>query len=93
MSLHDDIEAQVAKAAKPTRCRLGVLLDEVDLADLDALQYAIERVRDEAKKDRPDPLFSITWLTGVLNKNDYKIGKTVVSEHVRKVCACVRSSQ
>ena len=91
MSLHDDIEAQVAKADTPTRCRLGLILDEVDLADLDALQYAIERVRKE--KDDPKSLFSVAWLTQLLNKNDYKIGKTVVSEHVRKVCACVRSGK
>lgn len=73
------------------RCKLGTLLD--DLSDenpdeYDALLTAIMLVRDARKRSRTDDVFTIKWLHDVIDDNGYVVGKTVVSDHVREVCAC-----
>ena len=86
MSIHDAVTARLAQAegVKP-RCKLGVLIDGLEPADQDALEYAITLVRDAA---RTDPLFTIAWLVSMLQENGHAVGKTTISEHVRRVCAC-----
>lgn len=73
------------------RCKVGALLDDLGINhpdEYDALLDAIMLVRDARNRSRPDDIFTIQWLHDVLTSNGYAIGKTVVSDHVRKVCAC-----
>jgi hypothetical protein len=93
LGILDDIEAKkrASAYARVKRCKLGELLgSELALSPSDhqALQDAIELVREDAKRPQAERFFTVAWLHDVLNNNQISIGKTVVSEHVRKVCAC-----
>lgn len=79
--------------AKAARCKLANLYTELSPEDRDALDYAIDACRKDAATAQPARIFTVAWLTKVLNDNEHPIGKTVVSDHLRKVCACEQPSE
>jgi hypothetical protein len=93
VSLVSSISAQRLAYETPKRCKLGILISYLNTEDKEAMEYAIRMVREQADLPQSERMFTIAWLTGVLNDNKHPIGKTVVSEHVRKVCACEQASQ
>ena len=81
------------KSVHPKRCKLGTVIDDLCIKhpdEGDALLFAVEQVRLERDLEVPPAagLFTVTWLASILQDNGHAIGKTVVSDHVRKVCAC-----
>ncbi len=89
LGILSDIESRKAEAAQAQKlCKLGQLLRTLPAEESDALDHGIVLVRGDALRPQADRFFTVAWLHGVLVDNAYPIGKTVVSEHVRKVCAC-----
>ena len=90
MSIREDLNKR-RNMPSAKRCKLGVLLDDLSVEnpdEYDALLTAITLVRDARNRSRPDDQFTIQWLHDVVTGNGYGVGKTVVSDHVREVCAC-----
>lgn len=81
-------EAVLERANQPRLCKVGALRVSMTLEDQDALDYAVANVRKDAETAQPARVFTIAWLTQVLNDNGYDIGKTAVGDHLREVCAC-----
>jgi hypothetical protein len=86
-SLHDAISAKLEETKVPKRCKFGLLRDSIGPRDRDALDYAVKAVREGR------PGMTKAWLVQLLKDHDYDIGKTVVSDHLREVCACVEASE
>ena len=93
MSIASDVSKKQILRAQSCGCKLGFYLSIMNSEDKEALDYAIEAVRGDAEKPVPQRYFTIAWLTKVLNDNSFIIGKTVVSDHLRKACACDQSSE
>lgn len=74
-------------------CKLGVARGFMTTEDKDALDYAIDMARGDSLTPQTKRVFTVAWLTQVLNDNGHPIGKTVVSEHLSRKCACDQSSQ
>lgn len=68
---------------KTPRCKLMGVYDSMDKVDQEALSYAINMVRSGDATN--------AWLVSTLTSNGFSIGKTAVGDHLREVCACVRS--
>jgi hypothetical protein len=93
VSIQDAVHERLAQKNDPRLCKLGVLTAALPAAEADALSYAVNAVRVEREGEVPphQSLFTVTWLADVLKTNGHDIGKTVVSDHVRKVCVCESS--
>jgi hypothetical protein len=83
VSIQEAVEKRLAKKSIPS-CKLGRVLLELDAADKAALEYALQ-AHESGQRD----LFSVAWFVDVLKDNGHPVGKTVVSEHLRKACSCV----
>lgn len=93
MSIALDVAERKHKSESSKVCRLGHVLTVLNKDDKDALEYAIGAARVDATRPQKDRIFTVTWLTKLLNDNKRPVGKTVVSEHLRKVCACEQPSE
>lgn len=83
MGLLTDIEA---KKAEPTEklCKYGqAMRDLMTPEEREALDMVHSEIRSGYSSN-----FTVSWLWETLRKNNYTLGKTVVSEHVRGECAC-----
>lgn len=81
MPLVDDLTDALSQKRECKLMRLG-LSDE----ESEAVATYVSAIRSD--QDRAEKLFTVAELHRILLKNGYSIGKTSVSEHVRKVCAC-----
>lgn len=93
MSIAMAVTKRRIESDQQSGCKLGRLIPNLNTEDKEALLYAIEAVREDAAKPVHRRFFTIAWLVELLNSNGYSIGKTVVSEHLGKVCACEHSSE
>lgn len=84
MSFQTAVSKKKLELERTPRCKLGDIRIKMNNDDREALDYAIQWVRDEKA--------SQAWLVKALNDNGYQIGKTVVRDHLREECACVASS-
>lgn len=92
LGILSDIESRKAEAAQAHRaCKFGHLLMGLSEEERAAVNHAITLVRDDSSRPQSEKFFTIVWLQDLLVSNGYPIGKTVVSEHVRKVCTCESS--
>lgn len=82
LGILDDIEA---KRAEPTEqlCKYAALLRTMTPEE----QNALDLVHSEIESGRKSN-FTVAWLWETLRHNNYSIGKTVISEHIRGECAC-----
>lgn len=53
-----------------------------------ALEFAIDETRAQQELPQSDRTFTIAFVHKVMVNNGCDIGKTAVSDHIRKVCAC-----
>jgi hypothetical protein len=92
MPLHTDLQEQFQRSP---RCALGKILDAIERAEPDTHELMILAI-NETRKEKALPLQQRLWtasfLTGVLNKNGYKVGATSVKDHINQECACARSA-
>jgi hypothetical protein len=86
--LSDDIDAALASADQGKQCKLFAL--PLNEKDLEAVLVYVDKIRDDQSRPQSERFFTVAGLKKLLNDNRYKIGKTVISEHVRKVCICER---
>lgn len=68
-----------------TRCKMGTIVANLNNEDKEAIEYAIEQARGGNKH------FSNQWFATTLSDNGYPLGKTSVSDHLARRCACDRS--
>jgi hypothetical protein len=88
VALADSIYTAIADGQEGKRCKLFSLgLSDIDL---DAVLIYIDKIRVDQELEQSRRFFTVAGLKRLLNNNGHKIGKTVISEHVRKVCACER---
>lgn len=89
--LLDDLHGRLAEAKRSPRCTFGEIYISLNNDERAALDLCIEKI--DADRDIPQPkrIFTISWLTEVLNRNVAPIGKTTVSDHLRKKCICDNS--
>lgn len=82
LGILDDIEA---KRAEPTGklCKYADLLSTMTPEEQDALDLVHSEIESGRKSN-----FTVAWLWETLRHNNYSIGKTVISEHIRGECAC-----
>lgn len=88
MPLTTDLTDALSGGVPEKQCKLyhlGLSPDEMEAV----LQY-IDAIRQDHKRDQPHKYFTVVGLKRILNANGFKVGKTVISEHVRKVCVCER---
>lgn len=52
--------------------------------DVEAFKAAVKLVEGDRDKPQNERFFTVQWLTNILNENGYTIGKTSVSEYLRK---------
>lgn len=80
--------------APPARCRLGVIIDQADKADAEAIERAIAAIR--ANRDANGTRISTgpnsRWLTERLQANGIAVTRTGVQAHVAGRCACVKAT-
>lgn len=82
MGILDDIARRQDEASDKKVCKYRDLLNSLTPEELDAVLLVHTKIANG------DPMFTIKWLVDTLNANQRSIGKTVVSEHLRGVCAC-----
>lgn len=85
MSIALDVAKIKHDAYLATRCKLANVVANLSTDDKEAAEYAIEQGR------AGDRMFSNAQIAKLLTDNGYPIGKTVVSDHLARRCACVRS--
>lgn len=78
----------MAAADAPKACKFAELLATLPTTEREALEYAVERAREEESLPQQQRIFTKQFVVDLCVNNGHKIGKTVVSEHLRKVCAC-----
>lgn len=85
-SLFDDLTSPVPAGLK-NDCGLTKVRQQMDVEEGQALDRAIEMIRDDAGSGR-SKVYSSQWLTGVLRKHGYDISASTVARHVAKRCRC-----
>ncbi len=94
LGISSDVESKWQQAQQRKLCKVGDILLKLTPEDAEAVVRAVELVREDADRPQADRFFTVVWLQkDVLTSNGFPIGKTVVSEHVRKVCACEQAGQ
>jgi hypothetical protein len=88
MALADDIYNTIYAEGESKRCKLF----SIGLSDteMDAVLLYVEKIREDKALDQPQRWFTVAGLRRLLHANGHPIGKTVLSEHIRKVCTCER---
>ena len=89
LGLREDLRVRIEAERPPKRCALGLILDSMEDAGIRAdIEYSMQQIAVEATLPQNERLFTLAWLHGVLTDNGYKVGRTVVGEHVRGECIC-----
>lgn len=88
VALKDSLDDHLARKKQPKRCPLGHLRDQLDIDTRESLDIYILAV--EADRDIPNhrKVFTIAGLCEIIKDNGYTMGKTTVSDHLRKACVC-----
>lgn len=88
MGIAEDVKARIEQAQEEKGCKFAQLLDRLPQTERDALDYAVIRAREEAHLPQTERIFTKQFVVDLCVNNGHAIGKTVVSEHLRKVCTC-----
>jgi hypothetical protein len=85
-SLIDDLLSPSNTGPK-NDCGLTKIKSQMDQEAAQALDRAVEMIRDDAGSGR-SKVYSSQWLTGVLRKHGHDISSSTVARHVAKRCRC-----
>ena len=88
MGLSEDIQQRALEASSLMRCKMGRLLDSLPEVDRASVLYALSMIEEESSRPVDARVFTVKWLTSILNSNGHSIGRTVIHDHLRKDCAC-----
>ena len=84
-----DVEEYSQGHLRPA-CKLAQHQAAMPVEDAEALDFAIEMVREQAFRPQSERYYTQAWLVALLNNNGYSIGKTAVSDHLSRKCHCDR---
>jgi hypothetical protein len=88
LGIAEDVEDRLARAEQVKVCKFAQLLESLPESERGALVLAVDRARAEESLPQTQRVFTKQFVVDLCVNNGHKIGKTVVSEHLRKVCTC-----
>lgn len=88
MGIAEDVQQRVSLKTSAGGCKVSSYLAEMSEDDRAALTLAFDLAREDQAKPPADRYYTIVWLLSVFTNNGYSIGKTVISDHLRRTCAC-----
>jgi hypothetical protein len=70
-----------------TKCGLTRLREKMDEEETEALDRAVELIKNDNKLGRAK-VYSSQWLTAVLNKHGHSISSSTITRHITGRCNC-----
>lgn len=72
-----------------TQCKLHIIMSDMDEKDVEALNRAIDLVRNDRGQGR-SKVYSATWLTKMLRKHGHSVSSSTIQRHITGACPCER---
>lgn len=85
-NLVTDLLSRKADVVK-TKCGLTRLRESMNSEEAEALDRAVEMVKNDNKLGRAK-VYSSQWLTAVLNKHGHSISSSTITRHITGRCNC-----
>lgn len=87
----DNLVARLGAPPKPhaNKCSVGQMLKDMLEGDRDAVQNALEMVRESIKSGKGlTNGYTATWLAGILKDEGYKVSERMIRRHIHGDCSC-----
>jgi hypothetical protein len=69
-------------------CKLQKIIDQMTPDEQEAMNRAVELIREDHGNGH-GRVYTTTWLSKILRKNNINVSLSVIQRHVNKECGCV----